>query len=100
MQHLLGVAVSEACDNLAEQVARAVLLELAPSAHVGQQISATAHAQHEYNMLLCLKALVKPYYVGVPCPAQDVELLHDFAFGGFFRHYLLVDGLEGDELAT
>jgi hypothetical protein len=93
------VTVVDAHYYLLEQVTSHVLSELPPLPNIGQQVSSSTNFNHKYYVLGSLKGFIKLYYVVVPSSAQNIELLHDLAFGGFLSHELLIYGLESNELS-
>ena len=108
VQNALRVNVADGLYNLLEQVLRHVLLQLAPLAHVVEQVAARAHLHHEEDVLVRLERLVQPVRsargrllndVRVASALQDRDLLHDLLLGALVFQVLLVHRLYRDELA-
>lgn len=74
------MTVDETFDNLSEEVASDIFLELAAFADISEQVTSTTHFHHEHDMLRCFKLLIEFDNIAVTSPSQDIELLHDFAF--------------------
>ena len=85
------MAVIEAFDNLAEEVARYIFFELAAFSDISEQIPTPTYLHHKNDMLRCFKRLVQSHNVVMASQPQYIELLHYFPFGGFFSHVLFVD---------
>lgn len=99
MEHALAVHIHQALDQLTEHVLRQVFLQLSASPNVRQEVAAAADLHDVDRVRLGVEALVEPHNVLVPCPLQDVVLLHDLLQGALICHVGLVDRLQGHELA-
>ena len=66
-------------DDLLEEEASCVFLELASSAHVGEQVAATTYLHDEHYVLLRLKRLIQSHDIVITGSPQNVKLLHDLA---------------------
>lgn len=77
MEHTFAVYIHQSLYKLAEHMLGQILLELSPSAHVGQQVTAATNFHDVDSVRVRVETFVQAHDVLVSGTLQDVILLHD-----------------------